>query len=105
MDRSTHARALFKKLLPLFNALGDPIRQDLYITMMDGKPRSVGELTRGTHLSRPTVSFHLKVLREAQLIKSKKQGRNVFHTVWHARYADEMQQLINVANESKGGEQ
>lgn len=94
MESTKRVRALFRQNLPLFNALGDPIRQQLLLAMISGEQKSVGELTRGTKLSRPTVSFHLRVLKEAGIIASKKQGRNVYYYPRTGHYFDTMRELV-----------
>jgi DNA-binding transcriptional ArsR family regulator len=58
----------------LFNALGDPTRRRLFERIRQG-PCTVTELVATVTVSQPAVSQHLKVLREAQLVQVKKQGR------------------------------
>lgn len=41
----------------------------------------VGELTKETHLSRPAVSHHLKILKEANLVLMRKEGTMNFYTL------------------------
>ena len=47
-----------------FAALADPTRREVFERLGDG-PRAVGELAEGLPVSRPAVSQHLKVLKEA----------------------------------------
>ena len=79
----------------MFNALGDPVRQQLLMTMMQGEPKTVRALTAGTNLSRPTVSFHLKVLKEAGIVTDYKEGRNNYYYPKPGKYLDVMRDLIN----------
>ncbi|GLZ32341.1 transcriptional regulator [Lentzea sp. NBRC 105346] len=61
-----------------FTALGDPTRQLIFERLAAG-PLSVGELAASLPVSRPAVSQHLKVLREARLVRSSSVGtRNVY---------------------------
>lgn len=55
------------------SALDDPTRRLLLERLTDG-PRSVGDLAEGLPMSRPAVSQHLKVLREARLVHERRQG-------------------------------
>lgn len=96
MDKIAHIRDLFTETLPLFNALGDPVRQQLLLAMISHEQQTVGELTAGTNLSRPTVSFHLKVLREAGIITSRKEGRNVYY---YPRTGDYFQAIRDLVHE------
>jgi DNA-binding transcriptional ArsR family regulator len=54
-------------------ALGDPTRRAIFERLADG-PLAVGELARGLPVSRPAVSQHLKVLKEAGLVVDRPDG-------------------------------
>ena len=62
-----------------FAALGDPTRRAIF-EQLATRPRSVGELARELPVSRPAVSQHLKVLREAGLVNDRAEGnRRIYH--------------------------
>ena len=62
-----------------FDALGDPTRRAIVERLAQG-PMPVGELADGLPVSRPAVSQHLKVLRDAGLVTDRKAGtRRVYH--------------------------
>lgn len=65
-----------------FQALADPVRRDLIRRMADA-PRSVTELAAGHDISRPAISRHLRVLREAGLVTVTVQGRQRLHALDH----------------------
>src|SRR5881398_3341300 len=54
-------------------ALGDPTRRAIFERLADG-PRAVGELARDLPVSRPAVSQHLKVLKDAGLAIDRPDG-------------------------------
>ena len=54
-------------------ALGDPTRRSIFELLADG-PRSVGELAGQLPVSRPAVSQHLKVLKDAGLVSDRAVG-------------------------------
>lgn len=56
-----------------FAALGDPTRRSVFERLAHG-PRSVGEIAKGLPVSRPAVSQHLKVLKEAGLVTDQADG-------------------------------
>lgn len=56
------------------NAIGDPTRRKLLEHIRQG-PCTVSELVAKVSVSQPAVSQHLKVLREAQLVRVEKQGQ------------------------------
>lgn len=57
-----------------FAALADPTRRRILTLVAEG-PRQAGELAQGFPVSRPAVSKHLRVLREAGLVEDEKVGR------------------------------
>lgn len=65
----------------VFLALGDETRQQIFITLLQSETvgMRVPEITRCTHLSRPAVSHHLQVLREAGLIGRHRVGTMNFY--------------------------
>src|SRR5437868_8475349 len=56
-----------------FTALADPTRRAVFERLGQG-PRAVGELAAGLPVSRPAVSQHLKVLKEAGLVIDRPDG-------------------------------
>ncbi len=54
-------------------ALGDPTRRAIFERLAEG-PRAVGELADGLPVSRPAVSQHLKVLKDAGLVCDRAAG-------------------------------
>ena len=55
------------------DALGDRTRRAIFERLRGG-PRAVGELAEGLPVSRPAVSQHLRVLREAGLVSERRDG-------------------------------
>jgi DNA-binding transcriptional ArsR family regulator len=56
-----------------WTALGDPTRREIFERLAD-RPRAVGELAGELPVSRPAVSQHLKVLKEAGLVIDRPTG-------------------------------
>jgi DNA-binding transcriptional ArsR family regulator len=56
-----------------FAALADPTRRDVFERLAAG-PRAVGDLARELPVSRPAVSQHLKVLKDAGLVSDRPDG-------------------------------
>ena len=55
------------------NALGDPTRRAIFERLAGG-PRAVGALAEGLPVSRPAVSQHLRVLKDAGLVTERRDG-------------------------------
>ncbi|MGB9376216.1 MAG: metalloregulator ArsR/SmtB family transcription factor [Mycobacteriales bacterium] len=77
------------ELAGAFKALGDPIRLRLLslIASHAGGEACVCELTGEFDVSQPTISHHLKVLREAGLLSSQRRGTWVYYRVMTAGLA------------------
>ena len=72
-----------KSLAASFKALSDPVRLRLLslIASFEGGEACVCDLTGPFDVSQPTISHHLKVLREAGLIDSERRGTWVYYWV------------------------
>ncbi len=55
------------------DALGDPTRRAIFERLAE-RPQAVGELARDLPVSRPAVSQHLKVLKDAGLVIDRREG-------------------------------
>ena len=62
--------------IPMLKALGDETRWRIVRELLNG-PRTVGELTRRLDVSQYNVSKHVRILREAEIIETEKQGKHV----------------------------
>ena len=70
-----------KSLAGMFKALSDPVRLRLLslIASHDGGEACVCDLTGAFDVSQPTISHHLRVLREAGLIDCERRGTWVYY--------------------------
>lgn len=77
----TKLRELFTKCSKGIAAVGDETRQSIILALMEGSADGlrVGAITEKTNLSRPAVSHHLKVLRDAEIISVRKEGTMNFY--------------------------
>jgi ArsR family transcriptional regulator, arsenate/arsenite/antimonite-responsive transcriptional repressor len=71
------------ELAPLFKAIGDPVRLRLLsmIACHEGGEACVCDLTGAFELTAPTISHHLKVLKQAGLIGSERRGTWVYYWI------------------------
>ncbi len=70
---------VFRHYQPVFNALGNPTRQQIMFLLANNKQLSVIELAAKTSLSRPTISHHLKILSDARLVRAKQAGVRTYY--------------------------
>jgi DNA-binding transcriptional ArsR family regulator len=59
---------------PLFFALGETARQQILLLLTENEALNVGQLTERLPLSRPAISHHLKILRQAGLVDVRPAG-------------------------------
>lgn len=71
------------ELAAAFKALSDPVRLRLLslVASHSGGEACVCDLSAGFELSQPTISHHLKVLREAGLLSSERRGSWVYYRI------------------------
>jgi DNA-binding transcriptional ArsR family regulator len=85
-----------------FAALADPTRRAL-LARVAGHPMRAGDLSSGFRMSRPAVSKHLRVLREAGLVEADKRGREQIYRLAPKgleqveRYVEEVSRFWDVA--------
>jgi DNA-binding transcriptional ArsR family regulator len=63
-----------------WTALGDPTRRAIFERLVEG-PRAVGEIAETLPVSRPAVSQHLKVLKDAGLVVDRQAGKHRIYRV------------------------
>jgi DNA-binding transcriptional ArsR family regulator len=68
----------WKPMSRVFTALGDEHRQRILLLFEQGERLNVGQIAEVSTLSRSTVSHHLKILREAEVLASEKIGKEVW---------------------------
>ncbi len=67
-----------RQLTKVFKALSDGTRQEI-LRLLENNQRTVGEIVGEFNLSQPTISRHLSVLKEADLVVDQRQGQNVIY--------------------------
>lgn len=77
------------------HAISDPNRILILYELREG-PRNVGELAENLSLSQPTVSRHLKVLRDRRMVLAEREGTNVYYTLADQRVIEALNLLREV---------
>jgi DNA-binding transcriptional ArsR family regulator len=62
----------------VFNAVAEPQRRTI-LDFLAGDERPVGEIVDALELAQPSVSKHLRVLRDAGLVRARRDGRRVMY--------------------------
>ena len=73
---------LLEETADLFKALGDVTRMKLIYALASGKVEkiSVTELARTMGITQPAASQHLKTLKNAKIIRARKEGNHIYYT-------------------------
>ncbi len=64
----------------LFKALDDPTRREI-LEMLKEKDLTAGEIADAFDISKPSVSYHLDLLKRADLVVSVKKGQYVYYSI------------------------
>jgi DNA-binding transcriptional ArsR family regulator len=67
-------------LVDPWTALGDPTRRAVFARVAE-QPRPVGEIARDLPVSRPAVSQHLRILKDAGLVTDRRDGNRRIYAV------------------------
>ncbi len=79
-----------EELLKAFYALSDPVRLGIIKILLDCKELCVCQITEAFKLSQPNASFHLRILKEANLVICEKRGK------WNYYKVNAQNELINL---------
>lgn len=77
-----------------YTALGDDHRQRILLTFEPGERLNVGQIVEVSTLSRSAVSHHLKILREAGVLQSRKEGKEVYFWINKQFLIDAMETVV-----------
>lgn len=101
-------KADYSRLLPvewqplsrIFTALGDEHRQRILLLFERGERLNVGQIASVSTLTRSTVSHHLKILREADVLLSEKIGKEVWFWINRARLEEALRSVLVYLDEN-----
>ncbi len=71
----------------LLKALAHPVRLAILRSLIDGE-RSVGMIEEISSIGQPALSQQLAVLRNAELVQTRREAKQIFYRINHARVAD-----------------
>ena len=93
MQATRNDHTLSRKMTKVFKALGDGTRQEI-LQLLEEQPFTVGEIVAKFNLSQPTISRHLSVLKEADLVIDQRRGQNVIYRLNDQALASSMRQFF-----------
>lgn len=76
------------ELNSIFKALNDPTRREI-LELLKEKDLTAGEIADRFNISKPSISHHLDLLRQAGLVVSEKEGQFIYYSL-NTTVMDEM---------------
>ena len=64
----------------VFKALADPTRRKI-ITLLKDEDLSAGQIAQNFDISKPSISQHLNILKQADLISAKREGQKIIYSL------------------------
>ena len=91
------ARQTFDETRDLFVAFGDRYRQEIIVLLAQNSQLTVKDLSTMLELSRPAVSHHIKILKEAGMLAGRKVGVRIYYYPTLQQPLEKLKVLINKA--------
>jgi DNA-binding transcriptional ArsR family regulator len=88
----------------VFDVLADPTRRDIVDLLRRGSEKSVGQLVGALGMTQPTVSKHLKALRDAGVVVVREEGQHRFYSFDNSSLASMQSWLGGDAGASKAAD-
>lgn len=88
------ALSIFRKCLPVLQTLSDAHRQDILLLLSESGSLTVNEITERMTLSRPAISHHLKLLKNAGVLQVEQQGTQRYYSLSLEESVQLLKQLL-----------
>ena len=85
-----------------FKALADPTRREI-LRLLGRDEMTAGELAEHFDMTRPSMSHHFSVLKEADLIKSRREGQQIWYSLNATVIQDIMRWALDLARKADRG--
>ena len=77
-----------------FRALSDPIRREI-LKKLKTRQMTPSELAMHFPISKPSLSHHLNILKQANLISAKREGQKIYYSINLTVFYEVMNQFLN----------
>ncbi|KXG43121.1 autorepressor SdpR family transcription factor [Tepidibacillus decaturensis] len=81
-----------------FKALSDPTRRKI-IQLLKEKPLTAGEIADQFAMTKPSISHHLNILKQADMIQDEKQGQFILYQLNTTVFQDIMSWMIDLTDQ------
>ncbi len=83
-----------------FKALSDPTRRKI-LEMLTKRDLSVNEIAEAFHISQPSISRHLSVLKHADLVSDERQGQKIIYSINTSVFESIMRWLLELKDKGE----
>ena len=80
-----------------FKALADPTRREI-LRMLTDKRLSAGDIAAAFDMTKPSVSHHLNILKNADLVSAERDGQNIIYSLNSSVVQEFMQEMMSFFN-------
>jgi DNA-binding transcriptional ArsR family regulator len=80
----------------IFKALSDPTRRQILELLRD-KDRSAGDIAGHFKISKPSISHHLNILKESELVLFEKEGQSIIYSLNTTVFQEAVQWLYEIS--------
>lgn len=87
----------------IFKALADPTRRKI-LKMLRERDLSAGEIADQFDMRKPSISHHLNLLKQANLVLSDKQGQNIYYSLNTTIFQEIVQWFFDFQERGDSGE-
>ncbi|MGL4363431.1 MAG: autorepressor SdpR family transcription factor [Cellulosilyticaceae bacterium] len=81
----------------IFKALSDPTRRQI-LHLLKESDLSAGEISNHFNMAKPSISHHLSLLKQAELVVSVKQGQNIIYSLNATTFQDAVSYFFDFIN-------
>jgi DNA-binding transcriptional ArsR family regulator len=76
-----------------FKALADPTRREI-LKMLNDKSLAAGDIAKAFNISKPSLSHHLNILKNAELVMAERDGQNIIYSLNASVVQEFVQQIM-----------
>ncbi len=84
----------------VWKALADPTRRKI-LELLKKRDMNAGEIAAEFNMTKPSISNHLNILKQADLVDSEKQGQNVVYSIKTSVIEDMLSTLSNLTKRNE----
>jgi DNA-binding transcriptional ArsR family regulator len=87
----------------MFKALSDPTRREIIMMLRNGD-MNAGEIAEKFNISKPSISHHLNMLKQAALVLDERKGQNISYSLNTTVFQEVINWFLNAANFNEEGD-